>query len=82
MKICNKNIIVHNYDLQQNRPVDIGESRQLVKQLPKPFMLLGDFNGHHTMWGCRDINPQGKIIEAYLSDENLCIFNDNTTTSL
>ena len=45
-------------------------------------MLLGDFNGHHTMWGCRDINPRGKIIEDFLSEENLCIFNDDTTTYL
>ena len=45
-------------------------------------MPLGDFNGHHTMWGCRDINPRGKIIEDFLSDENLCIFNDDTTTYL
>ena len=51
-------------------------------RLPKPFMLLGDFNGHHTMWGCRDINPRGRIIEDFLSEENLCIFNDDTTTYL
>ena len=38
--------------------VDVVELRQLVKQLPKPLMLLGDFNGHHTMWGCGDINPR------------------------
>ena len=50
------------------------------KTLPKPFMLLGDFNGHHTMWGCRDINPRGRLIEDFLSEENLCIFNDDTTT--
>ena len=34
------------------------------------------------MWGCRDINPRGRIIEDFLSDENLCIFNDDTTTYL
>ena len=52
------------------------------KQSPKPFMLLGDFNGHHTVWGCRDINPRRKIIEDFLSDENLCLFFDDTTTYL
>ena len=34
------------------------------------------------MWGCRDINPRGRIIEDFLSEENLCIFNDDTTTYL
>ena len=41
-------------------------------------MLLVDFKGHHTMRGCRDINPCGRIIE----DENLCIFNDDSITHL
>ena len=68
--------------LPPNRSVDVVKLRQLVKQLPKPFMLLGDFNGHHTMWGCRDINPRGRIIEDFLAEENLCIFNDDTTTYL
>ena len=60
--------------LPSNRPVDIGKLRQLVKQLPKPFMLPGDFNRHHTMWGHGDINRRGRIIEDLLSNENLCIF--------
>ena len=68
--------------LPPNRSVDVVELRQLVKQLPKPFMLLGDFNGHHAMWGCRDINPRGRIREDFLAEENLCIFNDDTTTYL
>ena len=32
--------------------------------------------------GCRDINPRGRIIEDFFSDENLCIFHDDTTTCL
>ena len=59
-----------------------GKTIAQMPKLPKPFMLLGDFNGHHTMWGCRDINPRGRIIEDFLSEENLCIFNDDTTTYL
>ena len=54
----------------------------MVKQLPKPLIPQGDFNGHHTTWGCRDINPRGRIMEDFLSDENLCIFNDTSTTYL
>ena len=79
---CHRPMTICSVYLPPNRSVDVVELRQLVKQLPKPFMLLGDFNGHHTMWGCRDINPRGRIIEAFLSEENLCIFNDDTTTYL
>ena len=79
---CHRPMTICSVYLPPNRSVDVVELRQLVKQLPKPFMLLGDFNGHHTMWGCRDINPRGRIIEDFLSEENLCIFNDYTTTYL
>ena len=35
----------------------------LVPQLPSPFILLGDFNGHNIIWGSKDINDKDKIIE-------------------
>ena len=79
---CHRPMTICSVYLPPSRSVDVVELRQLVKQLPKPFMLLGDFNGHHTMWGCRDIDPRGRIIEDFLSEENLCIFNDDTTTYL
>ena len=79
---CHRPMTICSVYLPPSRSVDVLELRQLVKQLPKLFMLLGDFNGHHTMWGCRDINPRGRIIEDFLSEENLCIFNDDTTTYL
>ena len=28
----------------------------LVPQLPSPFILLGDFNGHDFLWGSKDFN--------------------------
>ena len=78
---CHRPMTICSVYLPPNRSVDVVELRQLVKQLPKLFMLLGDFNGHHTMWGCRDINPRGRIIEDFLSEENLCIFNDDLIPS-
>ena len=26
----------------------------LLQQLPSPYMLLGDFNGHNVLWGSND----------------------------
>ena len=45
-------------------------------------MKLGDFNGHHKKWDGRDMNPRSRIIEDFLSDENLCILNDDSITNL
>ena len=35
----------------------------LINQLPHPFMLVGDLDGHSKVWGCSDTNDRGEIIE-------------------
>ncbi|GFU40376.1 putative RNA-directed DNA polymerase from transposon X-element [Trichonephila clavipes] len=35
----------------------------LVNQLPAPFVILGDLNGHSTLWGSVKMNPRGRQIE-------------------
>ncbi|GFV49983.1 probable RNA-directed DNA polymerase from transposon X-element [Trichonephila clavipes] len=35
----------------------------LVSQLPAPFILLGDFNGHSPLWGHDVTNSRGRQIE-------------------
>ena len=34
--------------------------QSVIDQLPSPFILMGDFNGHHTLWGCEDANNRGQ----------------------
>lgn len=46
------------------------ELLQLISQLPRPFILLGDFNGHSTLWGSTKLDQRGKIIEELLDDVN------------
>jgi hypothetical protein len=53
-----------------------------VEQLPKPFIIMGDLNGHNPLWGSHDVNNKGKNIEKLLSDHQLCIFNDGANTYL
>ena len=37
--------------------------QDVIDQLPSPFILMGDFNGHHTLWGCEDVNNRGQQLE-------------------
>ena len=30
--------------------------QDLIDQLPSPFILMGDFNVHPTLWGCEKVN--------------------------
>ncbi|GFT22382.1 putative RNA-directed DNA polymerase from transposon X-element [Trichonephila clavipes] len=56
------NTVIHQHDLNN-----------LVDQLPAPFVILGDFNGHNTLWGSAKTNPRGRQIEQVLSDHCLCL---------
>jgi hypothetical protein len=52
----------------------------LVAQLPSPNLLLGDFNAHHTLWGCRNTDSKGQEVADFLLSSNLCLFNGKTPT--
>ena len=39
----------------------------LLQQLPSPFFLLGDFNGHNVLWGSKDNDPRGELTESFIT---------------
>ena len=52
----------------------------LIEQLPSPFVLLGDFNGHSPVWGNESYNSRGQMLEYLFSEMDLCILNDGSST--
>ena len=54
----------------------------LLEQLPSPYLLVGDFNGHNMLWGCSKNNVRGKIIENFIEANDLCLMNDKSHTYL
>ncbi|GFQ74851.1 putative tick transposon [Trichonephila clavata] len=56
------------------------ELQELIDQLPSPFILLGDFNAHHLLWGCQDVNSRGKVVEKLLTELDLTLLNDGSNT--
>ncbi|GFT01389.1 RNase H domain-containing protein [Trichonephila clavipes] len=65
------NTVIHQHDLNN-----------LVDQLPAPFVILGDFNGHSTLWGSVKTNPRGRQIEQdlYNSDHFPVILSHDSDT--
>ncbi|GFU11822.1 putative RNA-directed DNA polymerase from transposon X-element [Trichonephila clavipes] len=63
------NTAIHQHDLNN-----------LINQLPAPFVILGDFNGHSTLWDSAKTNPRGRQIEQVLSDHCLCLLNHEEPT--
>ena len=54
----------------------------LLQQLPSPYMLLGDFNGHSLLWGSSDTDLRGVEIENFISKNDICLMNDKSKTFL
>ena len=38
---------------------------------------MGDFNSHSNVWGCRDTDQKGRIIEDVINRNNLLLYNNN-----
>ena len=43
------------------------ELDEIIIQLPTPYLLLGDFNGHYVIWGSDDVNERGRIMENFIN---------------
>ena len=54
----------------------------LLQQLPSPYMLVGDFNGHNVLWGSNDNDPRGELIEDFITENDICLMNDKSNTYL
>ena len=56
------------------------ELENLINQLPEPFLLLGDMNARHHLWGEPIDNDRGNIFENLLLSSNLSLLNSNAPT--
>ena len=52
----------------------------LIKQLPAPFILVGDFNSHNTLWFDKKTDLSGKIIENVLIKNNINLLDEEGQT--
>ena len=52
----------------------------LTRQLPPPFLVLGDFNAHNTRWGETFTDRKGRMIESLIDNNNLSLLNDGSHT--
>ena len=52
----------------------------LIQQLLAPYLLLGDFNGHNILWGNKENNVRGELIENVITNNDICLMNDKSYT--
>ena len=78
----NKSITICSICIPPNKRISQNDLENLLLQLPQPYIICGDFNGHSELWGCSDTNDRGKILEDFITENNLCLFNSNQHTYL
>ena len=82
----NKTFTICSIYLTPNEIITKPILEHLIYQLPRPFLLVGDFNAHSPEWGGgggdsrRD--GRGKLIESLLADTDLILLNSKTPTFL
>lgn len=68
--------------LPPSMTVEERELDDLVRQLPQPFLLLGDFNAHNRLWGSGRTDRRGRIVENVLSSNVICLLNTGAPTHI
>ena len=41
---------------------------------------MGDFNSHHNLWGCEEVNNRGQQLENLILKNDIILFNDKSRT--
>ena len=59
---------------------DVHELENLLQQLPQPFLLLGDFNGRHHLWGDAICNSRGNALESLFLRQDVAVLNGDSPT--
>lgn len=74
----NANIL--NVYLPPGSQIKKEEIMELIAQIPEPFILVGDLNAHHPLWGSDEVSTRGKVIESVISEGNLVVLNNGERT--
>ena len=65
-----------------NQYIDIKDLEHLLSQINEPVMILGDFNARNPLWGSDQQTPKGRVIETFIGQNDLCLYNDGSHTFL
>ena len=70
-------------------PLNSQHLDSLLQQLPSPYIILGDFNGHNILWGGKNNGhnilwggKNNELIENFLTKNDISIMNDKSYTYL
>lgn len=54
--------------------------KDIINQLPTPFIIVGDFNSHNPLWGSDRLDTRGRTIEELINEFDLVLLNTGEGT--
>ena len=76
----NQNITVCSVYLPTDNPFPENDFKNLIASLPQPFLILGDTNTKHPMWGAPSSDIRGMKLAQILNDKSLHVLNSGHPT--
>ena len=77
-----KTITVCSVFIPSNEEPKELELNNLIEKLPRPFIIMADFNSHNEIWGSKKIDKKSKVKESLLNRHQLCMYNNKSNTYL
>lgn len=62
--------------------LDCERLQGILTSTPQPWVIIGDFNAHHYLWGSSKVNSRGRTLVSFASERELCLSNDGSPTYL
>ena len=75
-----KRVTICNIYIHPQQNFTQADLKQLTDQLPKPYILTGDFNSHNTLWHDHKTDARGQTVEDFILDNDLNILDENEHT--
>lgn len=72
VKIHNpQTVTLCNIYIPPDLPRDQIKLADIILQLPRPFLLVGDFNAHNIIWGSDHTDRRGKFLEDIFENDTI-----------
>ena len=71
-----KEYTICNIYIDHEFPLAVNHMKNLVSQLPRPYIFLGDLNSRSRVWGDATENKKEKVVEQFLISNNAVLLNN------
>jgi len=75
-----KVVTIASIYISGKHPFVESQFNDVINTLPRPFILMGDLNAHHSIWGNVTIDRRGRLLENLVRDQQLNIINTGQPT--